>query len=58
MTLNERQAHQLSINRSRPGVWTVTISNPPINLLDQETIEELQVLVALFEQDEAEGTKR
>ena len=47
------QAHQLSIDRSRQGVWTVTISNPPINLLDQGTIEQLQILVSLFEQDEA-----
>lgn len=51
--MNVRQTRQLSIDRSRPGVWTVTLSNPPINMLDQDTIEELHRLMPLFEQEDA-----
>jgi enoyl-CoA hydratase/carnithine racemase len=51
--MNAHNACQVSIDRSRRGVWIVTISNPPINMLDQQTIEELQDLVSLFEKEEA-----
>ena len=51
--MNAHNARQISIDRSRPGVWIVTINNPPINMLDQETIDELQDLVSLFEKEEA-----
>jgi hypothetical protein len=27
------KTHKLSIDRSRPGIWTVSINNPPINML-------------------------
>ena len=47
------QANQLSIDRSRPGIWTVSISNPPINMLDEGTIGELHGLVPLLEQEES-----
>lgn len=42
---------QLTIGRSRAGLWTVDFSNPPINLLDPGTITELQVLVSEIETD-------
>jgi enoyl-CoA hydratase/carnithine racemase len=45
------QTNQLSIDRSRPGIWTVSINNPPINMLDEATIEELHGLVRLLEQE-------
>jgi hypothetical protein len=35
LTMNVHQAHQLSIDRSQPEGWTVTIGNPPVNVLDQ-----------------------
>jgi enoyl-CoA hydratase/carnithine racemase len=34
-------------------VWTVTIGNPQINMLDDGTIEELHGLVSLLEQEDA-----
>jgi enoyl-CoA hydratase/carnithine racemase len=43
---------KISIDRSRPGVWTVSIRNPPINMLDEDTIEELYGLVPLLEKEE------
>ena len=36
----------LMIDRVKPGLWTVTFSNPPINLLEPATITELQALVS------------
>ena len=42
---------QLAIDRSKPGLWTVTFSNPPINLLEPATIVELQALVSEIEMD-------
>lgn len=44
---------QLSIDRTKPGVWDVSFNNPPINLLDPETIAELQNLVGDAEADKA-----
>jgi enoyl-CoA hydratase/carnithine racemase len=49
----DSKTSQLSIDRSRPGIWTVSISNPPINMLDEGTIEELHALLPLLEQDES-----
>lgn len=43
--------NQLSIDSSRHGQWTVTFSNPPINLLDPTTIAELQALMSDIEMD-------
>jgi enoyl-CoA hydratase/carnithine racemase len=42
---------QLQVDVTAPGVWTVTFSNPPINLLDPATISELQALVGEAERD-------
>jgi enoyl-CoA hydratase/carnithine racemase len=47
------QTHKLSIDRSRPGIWTVSINNPPINMFDEDTIEELYRLAPLLEQEES-----
>ena len=44
---------QLWVDRSRPEVWTVVISNPPINMLDDGTIRELHALLQQVESDEA-----
>lgn len=46
-----RKYTQLTIDRSKPGLQTVTFSNPPINLLDPVTITELQMLVSDLETD-------
>jgi enoyl-CoA hydratase/carnithine racemase len=43
---------QFSISRPDAGYWRATFSNPPINLVDPETILELQELVGLIESDE------
>lgn len=51
--MTDVQTNQLSIDRSRPGIWTVSISNPPINMLDEQTIEELHGLMPLIEQEES-----
>lgn len=41
----------LMINRDDSGAWTATFSNPPINLLDPQTITELQALMSEVETD-------
>ena len=51
--MTDLQTHKLSIDRSRPGIWTVSINNPPINMFDEDTIEELYGLVPLLEQEES-----
>jgi enoyl-CoA hydratase/carnithine racemase len=52
MTMRNPDDHQLWIDRSRPEIWSVVISNPPINMLDGGTIEELQTLLLQLEADE------
>jgi enoyl-CoA hydratase/carnithine racemase len=42
---------QLDIDRTAPGRWTITFSNPPINMLDPMTIAELQALMSDLEAD-------
>ena len=44
---------QFSIDRRSEAYWRVTFSNPPINMLDPDTIKELQALVTQMETDEA-----
>jgi enoyl-CoA hydratase/carnithine racemase len=41
----------LTINRDHSGLWTATLSNPPINLLEPQTITELQALMSEVETD-------
>ena len=45
--------NQLSIDRSAPGRWTVTFSNPPINILGLAAIDELRALVKEAEEDDS-----
>jgi enoyl-CoA hydratase/carnithine racemase len=49
--MSEFHTPQFSIDRSRPGVWTVSFSNPPINMFLPETIDELRELMAALEAD-------
>jgi len=42
---------QLDIDRTRPGQWTITFSNPPINMFVPITIVELGALMADLEAD-------
>ena len=48
-----RAGKQFSIDRRSEAYWRVTFSNPPINMLDPDTIKELQALLAQMETDEA-----
>jgi len=43
---------QFTINRPSAGYWRVTFSNPPVNMLDPDTILELQQLIDLTEADD------
>jgi len=42
---------QFAVTKHSAGYWRVTFSNPPINLVNPETILELQVIVGLIEAD-------
>ena len=42
---------QFNVDRTRPGQWTITFSNPPINMFVPETIDELRVLMTDIEAD-------
>src|SRR5947208_13972814 len=42
---------QITISKSSSAQWTATFSNPPINLIDPDTIGELQDLVTALEND-------
>jgi enoyl-CoA hydratase/carnithine racemase len=42
---------QIHIDDVEPGYWRASISNPPINLIDLDTIEELSRLVTRIETD-------
>jgi enoyl-CoA hydratase/carnithine racemase len=47
--MTDIQANQFSIDRSRPGQWTITFSNPPINMFVPATIVELAALMTDLE---------
>ncbi len=49
--MTDHQTHQLSIDRSRPGIWTVSINNPPINMFLPATIVELGALMTGLDAD-------
>ena len=49
--MTDIQTHQLSIDRSNRGRWTITFSNPPINMFVPTTIIELGALMADLEAD-------
>ncbi|MGA7809952.1 enoyl-CoA hydratase/isomerase family protein [Bradyrhizobium sp.] len=42
---------QLTTDRTHPGRWTITFSNPPINMFVPETIDELRMLMTDIEAD-------
>ena len=42
---------QFAIDRARPGLWTITFSNPPINMFVPETIVELGALMTALDAD-------
>jgi enoyl-CoA hydratase/carnithine racemase len=42
---------QIRLNTPAPGYWRATFSNPPINLIDPDTIMELSELVGRLETD-------
>jgi enoyl-CoA hydratase/carnithine racemase len=42
---------QLTIDHARPGLWTITLSNPPINMFLPTTIIELAALMTELEAD-------
>jgi enoyl-CoA hydratase/carnithine racemase len=47
----ETSAAQFNIDRTHPGLWTVTFSNPPINMFVPTTIVELGALMTDLEAD-------
>ena len=47
----EASAAQFSIDCTHPGRWTITFSNPPINMFVPSTIVELGVLMTDLEAD-------
>ncbi|MER8411753.1 enoyl-CoA hydratase/isomerase family protein [Mesorhizobium sp. M1342] len=44
-------AGYFAIDRSEPGIWRATFSNPPINLLPPAAITELQAIITAAEAD-------
>jgi len=42
---------QFNIDRTYPGLWTITFSNPPINMFVPTTIDELGTLMTYVEAD-------
>jgi enoyl-CoA hydratase/carnithine racemase len=42
---------QFNIDRTTPGVWTITFSNPPINLFTPETIHQLEAVLTDLDAD-------
>ena len=48
MSIAERQ---FQVNKVTPAYWRLTFENPPINMLDPQTMLELQDLVGQFETD-------
>src|SRR5580700_1935370 len=48
---SETNAAQFNVDRTYPGRWTITFSNPPINMFVPTTIVELGALMADIEAD-------
>ena len=42
---------QFAVDRTHPGLWTISFNNPPVNLFTMETIAELTELTADLEAD-------
>jgi enoyl-CoA hydratase/carnithine racemase len=43
---------QIALEQQAAGLWSATFNNPPINLIDPDTVDELLQLVASMENDE------
>src|ERR1700761_7741038 len=50
-TQQELLMAQITISKPSSALWTATFNNPPINLIDPDTIGELQDLVGTLESD-------
>jgi len=48
---SEASVAQFNIDRTYPGLWTITFSNPPINIFVPATIVELGALMTDLEAD-------
>src|SRR6201987_516203 len=48
---HEVQSSQFNTDRTLPGRWTITFSNPPINMFVPTTIVELKALMTELEAD-------
>ncbi len=48
---NEQVGAQFNVDRTYPGRWTITFSNPPINMFLPTTILELRALMTDIEAD-------
>ena len=48
---SEQADPQFNIDRTHPGRWTITFSNPPINIFVPSTIVELGALMTALETD-------
>ena len=48
---SEASVAQFNIDRTYPGLWTITFSNPPINMFLPTTIVELGALMTDLEAD-------
>jgi enoyl-CoA hydratase/carnithine racemase len=43
------ETRQFTVSEDSPSFWRVIFNNPPINLLDPDTIRELHQLIAIVE---------
>ena len=48
---SEQANAQFNTDRTHPGLWTITFSNPPINMFVPTTIVELGALMTDLETD-------
>ena len=48
---NQQADAQFNTDRTHPGRWTITFSNPPINMVVPTTIVELSALMTDLEAD-------
>jgi enoyl-CoA hydratase/carnithine racemase len=51
ITLTDTNKSQFKVSKVTPAYWRLTFNNPPINMLDPQTILQLQDLVSEFETD-------
>ena len=56
-TQQRGEASQFSIDRSHSGRWTITFTNPPINVFVPATVAELAALLTDLETDQPARSK-